>query len=226
MVAVPGSEILSAALHVVSQSLLIPVIVGLLLFMGYAIISLGGLLSEYSNRIKIEVNEIKNAIFSMSNPGNPEKITEIIEPLKIPESQKRILTEIAKTTNLSPNTREALARKLIEAEELKIAKSLEKTDIITRLGPTLGLMGTLIPMGPGLAALGAGDIQTLAQAIIVAFDTTVVGLAAGGISYVISKIRRRWYEEYLSNLEALAETILEVMKDATPTTAEAAWRPK
>ncbi len=194
--------------------------------MGYAIISLGGLLSEYSNRIKIEVNEIKNAIFSMSNPGNPEKITEIIEPLKIPESQKRILTEIAKTTNLSPNTREALARKLIEAEELKIAKSLEKTDIITRLGPTLGLMGTLIPMGPGLAALGAGDIQTLAQAIIVAFDTTVVGLAAGGISYVISKIRRRWYEEYLSNLEALAETILEVMKDATPTTAEAAWRPK
>ncbi|MDI9624774.1 MAG: MotA/TolQ/ExbB proton channel family protein [Methanothermobacter sp.] len=226
MVAVPGSEILSAALHVVSQSLLIPVIVGLLLFMGYAIISLGGLLSEYSNRIKVEVNEIKNAIFSMSNPGNPEKITEIIEPLKIPESQKKILTEIAKTTNLTSNTREALARKLIEAEELKIAKSLEKTDIITRLGPTLGLMGTLIPMGPGLAALGAGDIQTLAQAIIVAFDTTVVGLAAGGISYVISKIRRRWYEEYLSNLEALAETILEVMKDATPTTAEAAWRSK
>lgn len=222
MVAVPGSEILSAALHVVSQSLLIPVIVGLLLFMGYAIISLGGLLSEYSNRIKIEVNEIKNAILSMSNPGNPEKITEIIESLKIPESQKRILTEIAKTTNLTINTREALARKLIEAEELKIAKSLEKTDIVTRLGPTLGLMGTLIPMGPGLAALGAGDIQTLAQAIIVAFDTTVVGLAAGGISYVISKIRRRWYEEYLSNLEALAETILEVMKNVTPTTAEAA----
>ncbi len=162
----------------------------------------------------------------MSNPGNPEKITEIIEPLKIPESQKEILTEIAKTTNLNSNTREALARKLIEAEELKIAKSLEKTDIITRLGPTLGLMGTLIPMGPGLAALGAGDIQTLAQAIIVAFDTTVVGLAAGGISYVISKIRRRWYEEYLSNLEALAETILEVMKDATPKTAEATWRSK
>ncbi|MBC7119736.1 MAG: MotA/TolQ/ExbB proton channel family protein, partial [Methanobacteriaceae archaeon] len=47
----------------------------------------------------------------------------------------------------------------------------------------------------------------------------------GGISYVISKIRRRWYEEYLSNLEALAETILEVMKDAAPT-AEAAWGPK
>lgn len=158
MVAVPGSEILSAALHVVSQSLLIPVIVGLLLFMAYAIISLGGLISEYSNRIKVEVDEIKNAIFSMSNPGNPEKIKETIKTLKVPESQKRILTELARATNLSPRAREALARKLIEAEEIKVAKSLEKTDIVTRLGPTLGLMGTLIPMGPGLAALGAGDI--------------------------------------------------------------------
>ena len=83
---------------------------------------------------------------------------------------------------------------------------------MTRLGPTLGLMGTLIPMGPGLAALGGGDIQGLADAIVIAFDTTVVGLAAGGVAYVISKIRRRWYEEDISNLETLMESVLEVLK--------------
>ncbi len=75
-------------------------------------------------------------------------------------------------------------------------------------------MGTLIPMGPGLAALGGGDVNTLAQAIIIAFNTTVVGLAAGGIAYFISKVRRRWYEEYLSNLDALCESALEVMDHA------------
>ena len=69
-----------------------------------------------------------------------------------------------------------VALKLIEAEENKFTKKIEKTDIVTRIGPTLGLMGTLIPMGPGLAALGAGDVNTLANAIIVAFDTTVVGI--------------------------------------------------
>ncbi len=56
-------------------------------------------------------------------------------------------------------------------------------------------------------------------AIIIAFDTTVVGLAAGAIAYVISKVRRRWYEEYLSNLDALCESALEVMdhgKTQTP----------
>ena len=111
-----------------------------------------------------------------------------------------------------PASREALARKLVENEEIKAMKGIEKTDIVTRLGPTLGLMGTLIPMGPGLAALGSGDINTLAQAIIIAFDTTVVGLAAGGIAYVVSKVRRRWYEEYISNLDTLVDSVLEVMK--------------
>ena len=75
-------------------------------------------------------------------------------------------------------------------------------------------MGTLIPMGPGLAALGAGDVTALAQAIIIAFDTTVVGLAAGGIAYVVSKIRRRWYEDNLSTLDTLAESVLEVLDNA------------
>ncbi|MDI6701392.1 MotA/TolQ/ExbB proton channel family protein [Methanothermobacter wolfeii] len=220
MVAVPGSEILSGALHVVSQSLLIPVIAGLLAFMVYAIVTLGGMISEYSGRIRTDVKEIDSAIKSISNPGTPERIMEVVDSMDIPQSQKDVLRDIVNTENLGTKSREALARKLIENEELRAAKSLEKTDIVTRLGPTLGLMGTLIPMGPGLAALGAGDINTLAQAIIIAFDTTVVGLASGGIAYVISKVRRRWYEEYMSNLETMAEAVLEVMENAAEAPAK------
>ena len=107
------------------------------------------------------------------------------------------------------DSRHALAKKLIEFEENNFAKKIEKTDVVTRIGPTLGLMGTLIPMGPGLAALGAGDVNTLANAIIVAFDTTVVGIGAGAVAYFVSKVRRRWYEEYLSNLDALADALLD-----------------
>jgi len=213
MVAIPGSEMLSAALHVISQSLLIPVIVGLLAFMIYAIISFGGMLSEYSGRIKFDVGKVQKIIKDISNPGTPEHIMEVIEKSDLPKNHKEILINLAGSTNIGLKSREALARKLIENEELKIAKSLEKTDIVTRLGPTLGLMGTLIPMGPGLAALGAGDITGLSEAIIIAFDTTVVGLAAGGIAFVISKIRRRWYEDNLTTLETLSESVLEVLED-------------
>ncbi|MBU4554219.1 MAG: MotA/TolQ/ExbB proton channel family protein, partial [Firmicutes bacterium] len=71
------------------------------------------------------------------------------------------------------------------------------------------LMGTLIPLGPGLAALGQGDLQALAQAIIIAFDTTVAGLAAGGLAYLVSQTRRRWYRSYLEDLELLLEHLLQ-----------------
>ncbi|MGI6465440.1 MAG: MotA/TolQ/ExbB proton channel family protein [Methanobacterium sp.] len=214
MVAIPGSEMLSSALHVISQSLLIPVIVGLLAFMLYAIISFGGLISEYTNRIRISTGEIEKIISDFANYGTAEGIKEVMDKSSVPTGYKNIINKIASHPEMGSKSREALARKLIEKEEAMAAKSLEKTDIVTRLGPTLGLMGTLIPMGPGLAALGSGDINTLANAIIIAFDTTVVGLAAGGIAYVISKVRRRWYEEYLSNLDALCEAALEVMAHA------------
>ncbi|MGC9517903.1 MAG: MotA/TolQ/ExbB proton channel family protein [Methanomicrobiales archaeon] len=214
MVAIPGSEMLSGSLHVIAQSLLIPVIVGLLIFMIYAIISFGGMISEYTSRIKFNVTEIESVIRSISNPASPEKVITVVEKSSMPQSYKDILINLASNSDIGEKSREALAKKLIENEELKAAKSLEKTDVVTRLGPTLGLMGTLIPMGPGLAALGAGDIQGLSEAIIIAFDTTVVGLAAGGVAYVISKIRRRWYEENLSNIETLTEAVLEVLNNA------------
>ena len=220
MAAIPGSEALSAALHVISQSLLIPVIIGLLAFMVYAIISFGGLLSEYSSRVKFDVGDVKKLIKDISNPGTPEQVLEVIEKSDLSENHKEILVSIVESDDIGLKSRESLARKLIENEEYKIAKSLEKTDIVTRIGPTLGLMGTLIPMGPGLAALGSGDINALAQAIIIAFDTTVVGIAAGGIAYVISKVRRRWYEDNLSTLETIAESVLEVLENASKKPAQ------
>lgn len=212
MVAVPGSEFLSSILHVVSQSLLIPVIVGLLAFMIYAIVAFGGLLSEYSSRIRLSTEEIETIINDLSRSKSSEELIKTVQSSTLSDPQKEVVVKIASNPDMGSKSREAFARKLLEAEELKAARSLEKTDMVTRLGPTLGLMGTLIPMGPGLAALGAGDVNTLAQAIIIAFDTTVVGIGAGGIAYVISKVRRRWYEEYLSNLEAVAESVLEVLE--------------
>ncbi len=219
MVAIPGSEMLSSALHVIAQSLLIPVIVGLLASLIYAIINFGGLISEHSSRIRFNSENVEELIMNISNPGTSEEIIKAVNESELPRSSKEVLMKIASTPNIGPESREALARKLIENEELNAAKSLEKIDIVTRLGPTLGLMGTLIPMGPGLAALGSGDVNTLADAIIVAFDTTVVGLAAGGVAYVIGKVRRRWYEDKISTLYTITESVLEVLKNAKTKTA-------
>ena len=210
---IPGSDLLTSALNVVSQSLQIPVIVFLLLFALYAVITVGGLISEYSSRKKVPVRLIKDLIFSISRTKDISELEGIIKNAQIPKNQKRVLVNIARSSELKKDSREALAEKLIENEEDIIEKKLQATDIVTKIGPTLGLMGTLIPMGPGLAALGSGDVTTLSNAIIVAFDTTVVGIGAGAVAYVVSKIRRRWYEQYLSNLDALSKAVLDRLNE-------------
>lgn len=78
---------------------------------------------------------------------------------------------------------------------------LERADLLARIPPMLGLMATIIPLGPGLAALGQGDPAKLAAAVTVAFDATVLGLLAGIAGLVIGKLRRRWYEEVLEQME-------------------------
>lgn len=99
-----------------------------------------------------------------------------------------------------------LSNGLSEAElEYRLRRRVERADFITRLGPMLGLMGTLIPLGPGLAALGQGQFLQLTSAITIAFDTTVLGLLVGVVGFVIARLRRRWYDRLLdARLQSVA----------------------
>ena len=88
-----------------------------------------------------------------------------------------------------------------QAIEKLARRRLERTDLLARVPPMLGLMATIIPLGPGLAALGRGESQALAQAVTVAFDATVLGLIAGIVGLWVGRLRRRWYEELLDEIE-------------------------
>ncbi|MCY3750816.1 MAG: MotA/TolQ/ExbB proton channel family protein [Gammaproteobacteria bacterium] len=92
----------------------------------------------------------------------------------------------------------------LEVFEDYAARRLERSDLLARSGPILGLMGTLIPLGPGLAALGSGNLEILATALIVAFDTTVVGLLVGLVAFITGRLRRRWYDSVWQHLERAA----------------------
>ncbi|MBQ9160307.1 MAG: MotA/TolQ/ExbB proton channel family protein [Methanobrevibacter sp.] len=212
MATIPGSEILTSGLNMIAQSLQIPVIIFLVIFAFFAILVLGSLISEYTSRKKVTPDTLEKLIYAISKANSSDELMNIIKNARLYENQKVVLVKVLRAESLTIDTRQTLARKLIEFEETKLGKTIERTDIVTRIGPTLGLMGTLIPMGPGLAALGAGDVNTLASAIIVAFDTTVVGIGAGAVGYFVSKIRRRWYEEDLSNLDALVDALLDKLK--------------
>jgi biopolymer transport protein ExbB/TolQ len=91
--------------------------------------------------------------------------------------------------------------------ELDASRRLERTRILVRLGPMLGLMGTLIPISPALIGLARGDVQTLADNLVIAFSTTVVGLLVGGVAYVVSTVRDRLYTQDISDIEFVLETL-------------------
>jgi biopolymer transport protein ExbB/TolQ len=77
-----------------------------------------------------------------------------------------------------------------------------------------GLLGTLIPLGPGIIALGQGDTFTLSSSLLTAFDTTIAGLLAAAVATVVSALRKSWYKEYMSVLEVLSQCILDRAKEA------------
>ncbi len=89
--------------------------------------------------------------------------------------------------------------------ELAVQRRLDHTRILVRAGPALGLMGTLIPLAPGLAALGRGDVATLASDLRTAFAATTIGLLVGTVAFALTLTRTRMYSEDLTALERATE---------------------
>jgi biopolymer transport protein ExbB/TolQ len=85
--------------------------------------------------------------------------------------------------------------------ELAVQRRLDHTRILVRAGPALGLMGTLIPLAPGLAALGRGEVSTLATDLRTAFAATTIGLLVGTVAFALTLTRTRMYSEDLTALE-------------------------
>jgi biopolymer transport protein ExbB/TolQ len=102
--------------------------------------------------------------------------------------------------------------------ELKVQRRLDRTRLLVRAGPAIGLMGTLIPLAPGLAALSDGDVSALAENLRDAFGATVVGLLVGTIAFALTLARTRMYTEDLAALEQGSEALrpLPALAPVTP----------
>jgi biopolymer transport protein ExbB/TolQ len=97
--------------------------------------------------------------------------------------------------------------KLLQEYEFYTIKRLERTRILVRIGPMLGLMGTLIPLAPALVGLASGDVQELSDNLVTAFSVTVIGLLIGGLAFLVSIVRDRLYSQDISDMEYLLELL-------------------
>jgi len=141
----------------------------------------------------------------------PERLPQIIRqgdnPGVFPQRINTYIKELRLLLNNKDRSTEADIENFLQEKTLNLWKSLDRSRMVIRIGPSLGLLGTLIPMGTGLAALGQGDMTRLSSDLVIAFTTTVVGLAIGTVAYFFYTIKRRWVEEDIKNIELATEIL-------------------
>ena len=186
-----------------------PVKVVLIILLVVSLIMLGGLIAEFFHRKYLTVKAA--SVIDAIKKGENDPAT-IIKNSKLLTKQKRLLLELTIHNELSDSMKENFAVSLLDNYNQNLDFIIKKSDLIIKLGPTFGLLGTLIPLGPGIMALASGDTTTLSNSMLAAFDTTVIGLISAAICTVISLIRRRWYSKDRVMLTLIMEAVLEAEK--------------
>jgi biopolymer transport protein ExbB/TolQ len=107
---------------------------------------------------------------------------------------------------------EAYADYLCAQMEAEAAKDVNLSRLLTKLGPVLGLIGTLISMSPALVGLSTGDISGMAYNMQVVFSATVVGLVISVVGLFTQQLKSRWYQQDISRLEYAASQYMKGKK--------------
>ena len=184
----------------ISNGLLVPDIVLLIFLFFRALLLVGSFFGQYlSIRKTDKMLREQLETLRMTNIDDFEN--------KLPESKSLVVTYMRKI--LQAKEYPAVVQRLLANFEIEADKDLATSKTLTKLGPILGLMGTLIPMGPALVGLSTGDIGSMAYNMQVAFATTVIGWVAGAVGFLTQQVKQRWYLQDMTNLEFVAELLNE-----------------
>jgi biopolymer transport protein ExbB/TolQ len=118
----------------------------------------------------------------------------------------RSVLELMVAEQGQPGADDRIAKAMADFD-LGSLRRLERSRILVRAGPGLGLMGTLIPLSPALSALGDGDLSELSDALRVAFGITVIGILVGLLAFTVALVRERLYAQDHSDLEYAAAVL-------------------
>jgi len=158
---------LETFLYVVSSALFYPVVLGLVALTFWMVFCLGTFLREYTEKKRGDSSALRRYLQDLSS------VSESVPTQDSGDLDIRL-------------------ERLLQEAELGLVNSLDRIRFAVRVGPAVGLMGTLIPMGIALSAMAQGNMPKMAQSMVTAFTTTVVGLACGVAAYLMSLVKEKW----------------------------------
>lgn len=202
------TDALRAALHAITGGLENPAIILLIAVIALMGVLVGETVVEFfltRSRRRIDLPKL---VLDLGRAEDEAAKAALLADLPFSRTQRcefdRVLDAPEDT---SAETLRALAVQSLMDADLRVDKQLYVTKVVSRLAPMLGLMATLIPLGPGLQALGNGDPKGLSSAMLMAFDATVVGLASAIISFLIFELKKTWYKADLNALELVLDEV-------------------
>lgn len=190
---------ISDILFWISTGLLVPVIVLLIYFFVRALILAGSFFGQYIDRQRV-MKRIQPDIDALT----VAEVGQLAD--KLPTKSRSLFVLYLKQM-LAAGDNMPKVDKIMAEYESAADKDLSISKMLTKMGPMLGLMGTLIPMGPALVGLSTGDIASMAYNMQVAFATTVVGLFSSAVGFATQQAKQRWYMSELNDLEYVANLI-------------------
>ncbi|MEO1012558.1 MAG: MotA/TolQ/ExbB proton channel family protein [Bacteroidota bacterium] len=187
-------NILESILLAIANLLYYPVLLGVLFVMIHQVVAIGKFMSELKQRRNKSFKRIK--AFE----------TEHADYFKAPAATSRAIEY-------------DLVSKLRKWRQ-SYNKSLSANRLVIKAGPSLGLLGTLIPMGTALASLSQGDLLVMSANMVTAFTTTVVGMASGLTAFLLHYKQTEWMKKDLLECESLCEKSLVEWENAEANTAK------
>ena len=194
-------EIISKMLFGIANSLLIPDIILLIVFFIRALFLLGSTYNQFmvrrrnNRRLAMTIKEL--------HPSDIDALRNLL-----PEKHDSLFTEYLADILEHPAS-EAYTDYLLTQYETEVAKDVNLSRLLTKLGPVLGLIGTLISMSPALVGLSTGDISGMAYNMQVVFSATVVGLVISAVGLFTQQLKTRWYAKDVNNLEFVSRIYAE-----------------
>lgn len=194
-------ETISQVLFWVANSLLIPDIIMLLLLFIRSLLLIGGIYNQYMAKRRND-----SRFNTLIRELTPEGIDGLRQAL--PDRDNSLYMRYLRDLLTSPPSPD-YSDYLIAGFENEAEKDVVLSKLLTKIGPVLGLVGTLIAMSPALVGLSTGDIGGMAYNMQVVFATTVVGLVISGVGLVSLQLKQRWYAQEVNNLDYVSRKLIE-----------------
>ena len=206
MIAVSGIE---DVLFHVAEALRVPVLVAAMIAALFMLFDLGTFFVELARRRRggrgAIVQQATASAAEALGQGDPGAAEQALMALASSAQMADTLSQLVAGHD-RPGAGDRRAKALADFD-LRSLRRLERTRMLVRFGPALGLMGTLIPLSPALDGLAKGDVAQLSENLRVAFSVTVIGLLIGAVAFSVSLVRDRLYAQDLSDLEYVAATL-------------------